>query len=281
MAELSSEIIGNFRVGDVLRFCGGGWHRDRQHSQEKAIVEAIERWAFKNLLDQKADFAGLEWDSTSNGFAAVPSYFGERRAFEHSYCESLERYALNLFWEERRLPLKKVNPTALRPELRELFRIFKGHLTHHHARLAAPNNSVISDMSADPLHFVLTLFWREDGGVLPGSACGPAFETVIERATLEAFNHMVAVMNIERGDVRPSHTVTDRRLVRFGSDKKTQMEIDEAIQQCEQIHEISIAPSILLARRFCGPWEPEVIVTRVLVANSRPINEGDDSRFFI
>lgn len=282
LADLSPGICAGYRSRDVLEFCGAGWSRDRQESQEKAIVEGLERWAFKSLADSRASNAGLEYDSTSNGFAAVPKDLGEESAFRHSLAEAVERFALNCFWGARSLPIRPLDSDVLAPDVATLFDRFDGRLTHYQAVLTIPDDTAIPPaLRLRPLQFVLSLFWRDKGGVLPGSACHQSVQVAVEKSALEAFNHLNAITRIENRQRCPSRTITDRRLMRFGTDACAADEVRIAIKQClSRSREIRF-PEIVFMNRLYGPWEPEVIVTRAVVGNSPPITEGDEFRFLI
>src|SRR5690242_10841536 len=71
LAYLHSGIAKRSEPPDVLTFSGAGWSPNKQESQEKAIVEAVERWAYRSFSSSSPDRAGLSIDPTSNGFAAL------------------------------------------------------------------------------------------------------------------------------------------------------------------------------------------------------------------
>ncbi len=274
-ARLSSTIADGFRDGDVLAFGGGGWSLDRQVSQEKAIVEAVERWAFLHYLHHSPEIAGLQFDSTSNGFAAIPKAFGMNFAMDHAFCEATERFLLNRFWLSRDLALERIPIETASLEVRSLMKT--QNASFELWRTTLDGSSPVTP-NRGPLTFVLALGWRSSGGVVPGSACGHGLVEVTDRAILEAITHVNAVRRIEEGSIAVGETVTDRRLVFFANNGES---VREALAECSKSNQAAPRPKVLIAAALPGPWEPEVLVTRVVVADSPPIIEGDEKRFLI
>ncbi len=281
LADLSDEITGGYRSGDVLSFCGAGWAASRLLSQEKAIVEAIERWAFRYYSVHDSGSACLDLDSTSNGFAALPASFGPLKVHISSVCEAIERYVLNQIWMGKDVYLEDCT-TYLSPNVLRLFGQSDGSLRLFKAVLSLNDSGKISQITgATDLKFVIALFDRSTGGVLPGSACGEDISSVAERAGLEAFNHLVAIKNIENGYAQPSETITDRRLVYFGTSKSAANMVWSVINSCAAGSRQIVEPDLIFMDNLPGPWEPEVHVARAVVDQSPPITEGDETRFLI
>jgi hypothetical protein len=107
VSELHKNLLGAEFSNGALSLSGGGWSRNRKESQEKSIIEAIERWAFLKYSREYPAEIGNNFDSSTNGFAAIPANIGAASSFKNSLFESLERYALSQFWDYRRYPLLK------------------------------------------------------------------------------------------------------------------------------------------------------------------------------
>lgn len=284
-AQLSPQISRSYRVNDLLGFGGGGWSRSRLESQEKAITEAIERWAFLFCMENSFDDVGLELDPTSNGFAALPAGLGEDRCFLHSACEAIERYILCSIWEQKNVQLKPLNwRTALSVGFRSVFTDFlDGLVLYEYSFLAHSEQKLFTQVGNNwgSIKFVLALRFQHGGGVVCGSACGIDSLALPERAALEAFNHQRVLNAFKANDLPPGATITDQRLLHFGRNRDAELRVKETIDLNVSTNEVLPRPEFTLVKKLQGPWLPEVMVTRVLVANSLPITEGDQWRFLI
>jgi hypothetical protein len=285
MAQLSSQIAGSYRENDLLGFGGGGWSQSRLESQEKAITEAIERWAFRFYTENHSNDCGLELDPTSNGFAALPVELGEDRCFLHSACEAIERYILCAIWEQKNVQLKPLHwQTALGVGFRSVFADFLDALAlYEYSFLAHNEQKLFSQVGINwgAIKFVLALRFQPGGGVVCGSACGIDSQALPERATLEAFNHQRVLDAFKANDLPPGATITDQRLLHFGRNRDAELRVKETIDCNVGTTEALPRPEFTLVKKLQGPWLPEVVVTRVLVANSVPITEGNQWRFLI
>jgi hypothetical protein len=78
---------------------GAGSHRSAQIACHMAVSEALERWAIFHCRAHPGEIScGLEFDSSSNGFAAFPGLF-KRQARKAAFRESIERHCLICWWE--------------------------------------------------------------------------------------------------------------------------------------------------------------------------------------
>ncbi len=78
---------------------GAGSHRFTQVACHMAISEALERWAVYHCRESGNEaMAGMEFDHSSNGFAAFPGLF-KRQARKAAVRESIERHCLMCWWE--------------------------------------------------------------------------------------------------------------------------------------------------------------------------------------
>lgn len=285
VAQISPNITDGYRSHDLLGFGGGGWCRTRLGSQEKAITEAIERWSFLYFMGKGIDDAGLNIDKTSNGFAALPVEFGEERCLLHSACEALERYILCALWDRRNVRLKLTSWNNRLPlDFQTVFVDFLPNLVlYEYSFMGHPDQELFAPIKLnwDSIHFVLALKFQPGGGVVCGSACGTNTSSVAERAILEAFSHQRILNAFKAESLPPNGTITDQRLIYFGRSKSAEMKVKDVIQSNIETTEVLPRPDFIFAKNLQGPWQPEVFVTRILVADSLPITDGDHRRFLI
>jgi ribosomal protein S12 methylthiotransferase accessory factor YcaO len=80
---------------------GTGVHQLPSVARHIAISEALERWAFSELVqsDRAADY-GFDVDPSTCGMSAFPGLFG-RQARRRSVLEAIERFTLMAWWEGR------------------------------------------------------------------------------------------------------------------------------------------------------------------------------------
>lgn len=259
----------------VLKYAGGGWSRDREESQCKAVTEAVERWALRfYTLNSPAD-AALDADPTSNGFAALPAALGEERLVSGAYCEAVERWALARIWDEGDFPTRALTPkdasvNALLPESLGESRYFETVLKPATPELAG----------ADRLHFVLCLVKTDAGGVLPGSACGIDPTQTLVRAACEARIHVNAFKRLRSMTGVQLSNLTERRLRHFAEHPSG---FDMVARRLSVVNNppLVAAPPAAFSRRLRGAWEPEIAVHRVMVAQARHLHEGGLERFII
>lgn len=257
----------------ILDFASGGWSRDREESQCKAIVEAVERWAAHHYLRVAPATAALDSDPSSTGFAAMPAQLGEDRLICAAYCEALERWALSRLWDRGEFPVEEIHPVdpiliAVLPESHETTCFFVADL-----RPAAPELTGERRVS-----FALCLIRTNEGGVLPGAACALDRAAAVEHAACEARIHLNAFRKIDR-DISLSDII-ERRIRYFGQRPDGFDTVLRRLSISPNPPPV-LAPAPAFNRRLPGPWEPEVLVRRVIVGQSRPFAEGGEDRFLI
>jgi hypothetical protein len=259
----------------VLKYAGGGWSRDREESQCKAVTEAVERWALRfYTLNAPAD-AALDVDPTSNGFAALPVALGEERLVSGAYCEAIERWALARIWDEGDFPMRALTPNdaaanVLLPASLGESRYFETVLKPATSQLAG----------ADRLRFVLCLIKTDTGGVLPGSACGIDPQQTLVRAACEARIHVNAFKRLRSMSNVELSNLTERRLRHFAEQPNGFDMVERHLSVSDSPPVIGAPPSTF-SRRLRGEWEPEIAVHRVMVEQSRHLHEGGLERFII
>lgn len=259
----------------VFEHCTGGWSRDKETSQCKAVAEAIERWAYRRYYSSKKEAAGLDVDPTSNGFAALPAVLGAERLIVGAYCESLERWALGRMWDCGDIPLLEVSLWG--HAVTELFRE-RGEKLHCFGakfRVSPPDQ-----ISQREVFFNICIIETGSGGAVPGSACGEEAGSVIERAATEAFINLTAFKTMSRKKISSFEDVLESRLHFFGSRPNGYKDVMSRICSAGNAEKCKV-PDVIFSKRLSGPWEPEVLVHRVLLGDSKPVTYGGEDRFVI
>jgi hypothetical protein len=259
----------------VFGTCGGGWSSDKELSQCKAVTEAIERWAYRRYCRFSPKEAALDIDPTSNGFAALPHSLSEKQVMINAYSEALERWILNRIWDYGDLELY---PSSIQESsITKLFDGFKGKLHCFEMKLQ-PHN--LDQLPRIETFFKLCVFETETGGAIPGSACGNNSQSVGERALLEAFINVTAFNLMRKRDLTVFDDILEQRLYYFGNRKQGYSEVEKRILN-PNTRTCSETPKVIFSKRLPGPWEPEVLVHRVLVEGSMPVTLGGIERFVI
>jgi hypothetical protein len=274
-APLHERWIPKERKLQVLQYAGGGWSRDREESQCKAVTEAIERWALRFYSLNAPNEAALHLDPTSNGFAALPASLGEARLISGAYCEAVERWTLARLWDQGGFPTREValddsTLAALLPKSLGESRCFETTL-----KSATPKLS-----GGDRLYFVLCLVKTAEGGVLPGSACGLHPNEVLERAVCEARIHINAFKRLSSKNGIQLANLTEQRLRHFAENPAGFDTIIRRLMISDTPPSMT-APPAAFSRRLHGEWDPEVSVHRVMVEQPLHLQEGGLDRFLI
>ncbi|OGR77566.1 MAG: hypothetical protein A2X40_06700 [Elusimicrobia bacterium GWC2_65_9] len=260
----------------VLRPCGAGWSSDKEESQCKAVTEAVERWAFRYCSKHSPAEADLDVNPTTDGFAALPATLGEERLFIHAYCEALERWGLSRLWDHGDIAFRRVRPHN--DQVLKLFARFPGQLHCFEAivKLDRSNQTL-----ATQLVFCLCVFETPTGGAIPGSACGAHSQIALERAMLEAYVHVRAFARMKDCNVESFENMIEKRLCFFGNQTRGYAMVKERIQETASPGPIN-PPDIAFSKRLDGPWNPEVLVHRVMISgDSRAANDAALERFLI
>lgn len=255
LALLHPSLEDEIRRQGVLVFAGAGWSQDKQVSQEKAIVEGIERWALR-LHTKEPEKAGLHIDPTSNGFAAGPSHWDSIRLYRHAHFEAIERWVLSSFWKNQNIDFQEISPPANGGAA--LFTGIAGHLRVFKASISS---SEFPLMPSQSLEMYLSLFqFADTGGVVPGSACDLAQNQndTIERAILENFNHAQAFQLVRQGQSHLSSSITHQRLLNFATSRQLASEVFSRLKAKGTVKLES--PKVIFFSDLAGPWEPEVKV---------------------
>lgn len=274
-AQLHPKLFSKNAELAVMQYCGGGWSPDKEESQRKAVIEAIERWAFFDYSANSPDEAGINIDASSNGFAAIPAEMGRETAVLNAYCEALERWFLNRIWDEGDITLEKHD---LKDKLLEqMLKPLSAQISCFSTSISPER--VIDGMPAT-ISFCLCLLKTRFGGAISGAACSCSPDSALERAALEAYLHSVSFERMIKRRLTIFENIIERRLVYFAGLRDGHKIIMERLKIAYKA-ELQKPPQILLSKALAGPWEPEVFVHRVLLDDSRPILDGGLNRFFI
>lgn len=252
----------------MFKYAGGGWSRDREESQCKAVTEAVERWAFRLYSMDSPAAAALDLDPTTNGFAALPSSFGEERLLGGAYCEAVERWVLSRIWDEGQFPVREICPEES---------AVKGLFPQGAAVRFYGTELKSAFPGAERIYFVLCLVKTAAGGVLPGSACGVSLNDTLLRSACEARVHFS--MNARMNGIELVNLI-ERRLRHFAEHSSGFALVSSRLRVCSEASIVAAPPAVSI-RRLPGDWEPEISICRVMVEQSRHIQEGGLERFLI
>lgn len=260
----------------ILRPCGGGWSSDKEESQRKAVAEAIERWAFRYYSKVSPTDAGLNVNPTTDGFAALPAPLGEQRLVTNAYCEALERWLLNRMWDHGDIIFSCIQPEN--QLLLKLFAPFQGQL-HCFQSILSTNQSELP--IPEKVTFCLCVFETAPGGAIPGSACGVSPQATLERAILEAYIHVRTFMRMRNHSLEYFENILEKRLYYYGSHIRGYDMVKDRIKQAPASAPVQ-TPKIVFSKRLEGPWNPEVLIHRVMLpSDSKPANGDALERFLI
>lgn len=214
---------------------GIGWGVNEALSQEKAVTLAIERLAYAAQWSEPGR-AGLDRDPSTTGFAAAPRELGESFAMEVSYFEAVERETIRRWNASENIAFRRHEfPDCPARQIFPLRQLEQLDIFLH-------NVVVERELTRSSLVFVaVAVAHMKDGMLLLGTACADLPEKAAERATLEARHHRGIAF--EANNVLPRLTDGRGRLTSKASRPR-------------------------LSSRLSGFWEPDFVVTRVLLEGS-------------
>jgi hypothetical protein len=249
-----------------------GWSTDKCESQTKAVIAAIERLACYRYAHNPSA-AGLDRDATRSGFAAAPKTLGREFLVSRSFHEAIEKWLLNRL-DEGSIALQEI---TLQTTLRKLFPRRGGRWRVFHAHLALPAHDVLPAGHAD---FVLSLWHDDDGGIVPGTACGRNFDETLERASLKTFKNLRRLKRIRDGLEQLLDTLPLQRLWNFATDAVSARRILRVLNSGKG-ESIKFNEEVVFAGDLAGPWEADTGVYRVVIANSMPFDHGSVDQFLL
>lgn len=215
---------------------GAGTAGTKQIACHMAISEALERWAvhYSRAFPDKIS-CGIDFDSSSNGFAAFPGLF-KRQARKAAFQESIERHCLISWWE--------------------------GLLQHHHLKDPSPGIRAVQLDNPFSGHEV-ALIWKQDsmGRYVFGFGAADNLNKAVWRALVEQSRTAQVLDNL--GSVRAQdYNTYDRRIRYFSSPRGASAFLDRLGAQ------VTGKPdklSLLFDQHIPGPWDRFASVWRTVV----------------
>lgn len=232
---------------------GTGMHPSPMIARHMAVSEALERWAYHDIMrsSNRAQFS-FDVDGSSNGMAAFPGLF-VRMARRRAYFEATERFCLLNWWERR-----------LDGEFRDT---------------RWPGVRAISFTS--PMGGIaVILFMRSDWGFyVYGHAAGETFEDACEHAVIELVRHESVIRCwMVAGNSAPAGDPFERRAWFFSTDEGHELFNERLSSRADN----SQPPAVILCdSEIRGPWSVYATVWRVLFCPpSKRFMEKDNDRYF-
>ena len=217
-----------------------------------AISEALERWAYYEMLDSaEHELYGFHFDRSSNGMAAYPG-ITKSRSRSLARFEAIERFCILNWWEGRLNG--KVRRTSW-PEITAVDFAF-----------GAAANAVI-------------LFKKSKSGVYSyGHAASNSFERACERAVMELFRHEWAIESWTETNMQlEPDNVFERRAIFFSR--------EEGFSLFEKRLGLSVnipppSAEIICDSEIRGPWSSYATVWRFLFRPPSELFTSKDSTYF-
>ena len=217
----------------------------------KAISEALERWAFYELVESH-EYKKFSFDSnpTSTGIAAYPSFFS-KQARENAILEAIERWAIHEFWREN-LPIIE-------------------HHTHN------PNLSHFEIITPHQFHTSL-LMYKVESHYVYSFATEATLGESLNHACIELSRNERVLKNILTSnlDYNLFQDVSDKRLVFFSTPLGNEL-FRKKITLAPKC--IKSSPKVICDRELLGPWTQYTKVWRYLFDNSYHSDQLDHTFF--
>lgn len=239
---------------------GTGSGESRDDAVNRAISEAIERWAYHETFNSTPRKYGFDIDPTSAGMAAFPGFLG-LRARKAAYYEAVERWALREWWSGK-LPCRD----------------------YHFLQQLGINTLEIQT----PFHDVkVVVLFRESAKfkfVSYGFAAHKSLEKAAYKAQIEEHRNYLLLEDVclQKDEYNnPNTTIEERRLLYFSSPPGHNMFLDMARRASRISGDyIQEKPKKLVDKKVKGPWSKYASVHRVLFQTSTSTYLNDDVRFF-
>ena len=236
---------------------GAGTHRSAQVACHMAISEAMERWAVYHCrVAGNGHLAGMEFDHSSNGFAAFPGLF-RRQARKAAIRESIERHCLMCWWE--------------------------GRLGHQ--MLPDPRAGVLAIQIENPfsLHTVVVLWSRHDDLHSYAFGAGTGLNQAVWRSLVELERIQAMLDCLPRGKHTQSpleeefRGLFERRIEYFLTDAGMERFLD----RLERPAQAGYKPlKLLFDAAVPGPWDQYASVWRTIIEPPSRDYLGDAEDYF-
>jgi hypothetical protein len=240
---------------------GTGTADSESEACNKAISEALERWAFYSLSENASKTlapGGILVCPTTEGFAAFPGLFSSS-ARKNAFNEAVERWALKQWWGGR-LPSKVIEISTRSIDGFEIFTPFTSCK-------------------------IVVLFAKipETELVAYGFAASNSILRAIERAKTELFrNFFVLGKDAEPGSINNQtvENIYEKRALFFSTPRGHEI-FRKKIFQSLKIPESNTLPKTLVDEAIPGPWSRYASVWRVLFETEfEEWRFGDDFFYF-
>ncbi|MEM7791731.1 MAG: hypothetical protein AAF546_10045 [Verrucomicrobiota bacterium] len=237
---------------------GAGTHRSNLIACHMAISEAIERWALCASIDgaNSEDF-GLEFDSSSNGFAAFPGLF-KRQARKAAFRESIERHCLICWWE--------------------------GLLPHYPLADPSPGIRAIRIRNPFSQHTVVVIWAQHGDHHSYAFGAGENINNAIWRALVELdriqslLDQLIAHIENPKENT-PITDLYERRILFFSRDRGKRLFLDRMLREVKSSPQ---SISLLFDGQVKGPWDKYASVWRTIIEapNKEYLSDREDYFFW-
>jgi hypothetical protein len=234
---------------------GAGSHQITQIACHMAVSEALERWAvFHCRAYPESSKCGLEYDHSSNGFAAYPGLWG-RQTRKAAFRESIERHCLICWWE--------------------------GLLAHHPLPDLQPDIRVIQIENPFSRHAVVVMWGMDEGRHIFAFGAGEGRQTAVWRANVEMGRVRQVARDIDsQRSTHPERPLVDlfeRRIHFFASEEGFSCFLDRLEQA-----KVKKAPKmkLLYDGLVPGPWDAYTSVWRTVIESPSERYLSDAADYF-
>jgi len=233
---------------------GGGASRIKIIAVHKSISEALERWAYYDLMytsPAHQDHTGLSVDPTTTGFACHPSPL-LRNVRQKARNEAIERWAVFNWWMNN-LPARLI----YKDEFKLQFEI------------TTPFNDAVVVVCAEK---------SISGRYVYGFSAASNFLLALQQALIEQHRNKHSLDKLDE-KFQPVH-LADRRLTYFSSQDGFQ-NFFENFERSTRLYTVPDAPRKIIDKEIRGPWSKFAHVWRVLYEGGETWQTLSEKKIFI
>lgn len=226
---------------------GSGTDKRFSVACNKAISEALERWAFYNLCDSEhAKLYGFDREPSTTGMAAFPGLF-RNSAKRIAYFEAIERWSLTWWWENG-LPSRRLDQI-------------------NGIELITPWSSESSTV----------ILWTDKAPHAYGFAAGTHLKKAIAKAQIELQRNQVVLGN---GDLPEVDSIQEKRLINFAREEGFNLFM-KRVEKSKVLLTVPERPLLIINREVDGPWSRYATVWRCLFDPVSRRHLGSDVDYFL
>ena len=231
---------------------GSGTSEFQNIAVYKAISEALERMAFYEFIDSRANEFAFDLNPTTTGMASFPHFF-KMYARINAKKEAIERWAIHEF-NRSRLPIKE-----------------------HHNNI---ENLIHYEISVPFKQFRVSLLKLKTAfGYVYGFACGDNLKESYSRAIVELDRNKRVLTKMKGIDSLPETLSSLDKTFLFFSSNDGEDYFNNLIINSPKAFLVS-NPKIVCDKELKGKWSEYTVVWRFLFEDSYYDN-GDDYKFFM